>query len=135
MLIRYPELLGAVVCQVPLLDMHRYSHLLAGPPGWRIRRSGQARGMGLPQAYSPYQNVKPGVTTRRGVHDHHPGRPGAPRPCPEDVRPMKAMGYDVRYFENIEGGHGAGADNRQTAHFWALAYTFLARTLMPVTAG
>ncbi|MEO8161582.1 MAG: prolyl oligopeptidase family serine peptidase, partial [Arenimonas sp.] len=30
MLVMYPQLFGAVVCQVPLLDMRRYSHLLAG---------------------------------------------------------------------------------------------------------
>ncbi|HEU5264093.1 MAG TPA: prolyl oligopeptidase family serine peptidase, partial [Gaiellaceae bacterium] len=30
MVTRYPQLFGAVVCQVPLLDMKRYSHLLAG---------------------------------------------------------------------------------------------------------
>ena len=30
MLTRYPELVGAVLCEVPLLDMSRYTHLLAG---------------------------------------------------------------------------------------------------------
>ena len=30
MLVRTPELFGAVVCQVPLLDMRRYNKLLAG---------------------------------------------------------------------------------------------------------
>jgi prolyl oligopeptidase len=30
MLTQYPELFGAIVVQVPLLDMKRYSHLLAG---------------------------------------------------------------------------------------------------------
>src|SRR5690554_5204569 len=30
MITGYPELFGAIVCQVPLLDMKRYSHLLAG---------------------------------------------------------------------------------------------------------
>jgi prolyl oligopeptidase len=42
---------------------------------------------------------------------------------------MKDMGYDVRYFENTEGGHGSGADNRQSAHVMALAYTFLRQRL------
>ena len=27
-------LFGAAICQVPLLDMKRYSHLLAGAHGW-----------------------------------------------------------------------------------------------------
>ena len=30
MLTRYPQLFGAIVSQVPLLDMHRYHELLAG---------------------------------------------------------------------------------------------------------
>jgi prolyl oligopeptidase len=38
---------------------------------------------------------------------------------------MKALGCDVRYYENIEGGHGAGADNKQAAHFQAMEFSFL----------
>ena len=34
-------------------------------------------------------------------------------------------GKDVRYYENIEGGHGGAANNAQQAHMNALAYTFL----------
>ena len=29
------------------------------------------------------------------------------------------------YYENIEGGHGGAANNKQAAHMSALAYTFL----------
>ncbi len=131
MLTLYPQLFGAVVCQVPLLDMKRYTHLLAGaswmeeygdpdkPEEWKFI-----------QTFSPYQNVKPGMTypptlfmtTTRDDRVH----PGHARKM---MARMKDLGYDVRYFENIEGGHGAGADNRQAAHFWALAYTFLWKEL------
>ena len=38
---------------------------------------------------------------------------------------MEAAGKDVHYFENIEGGHGAGSTSEQTAKTWALNYTFL----------
>ena len=38
---------------------------------------------------------------------------------------MEAAGKDVRYYENIEGGHGGAANNAQAAHMNALAYTFL----------
>jgi prolyl oligopeptidase len=38
---------------------------------------------------------------------------------------MLAADKDVRYYENTEGGHGAGATNKQSAHVWALNYTFL----------
>jgi prolyl oligopeptidase len=38
---------------------------------------------------------------------------------------MRDAGQSVLYYENIEGGHGGAADNRQLAHMYALAYTFL----------
>jgi prolyl oligopeptidase len=42
---------------------------------------------------------------------------------------MRAAGQDVLYYENVEGGHGGAADNRQAAHMQALAFTFLWRHL------
>ena len=38
-------------------------------------------------------------------------------------------GKPVLYFENIEGGHGGAADNRQRAHNQALGWAFLWREL------
>jgi prolyl oligopeptidase len=131
MLTLYPSLFGAVVCQVPLLDMKRYSHLSAGaswmeeygdpdkPEEWEFLRT-----------FSPYQNVKPNahyppvlfMTTTRDDRVH-------PAHARKMMAKMKDMGYDVRYFENTEGGHGSGADNRQSAHFTALTYTFLRERL------
>ena len=131
MLTLYPALFGAVVCQVPLLDMKRYSHLLAGA-SW-LEEYGdpdKPEEWAFIQGFSPYQNVKVGMnyppvlfmttTLDDRVHPGHARKMYAK---------MKAMGYAVHYFENIEGGHGAGADNRQLAHSWALAYTFLAQAL------
>jgi prolyl oligopeptidase len=133
MITRYPELFGAVVCQVPLLDMKRYSHLLAGaswmaeygdpdkPEEWAFLRT-----------FSPYHNLRPGVkypsvlfvTSTRDDRVH----PGHARKM---MAAMESLGADVLYYENIEGGHGAAADNRQAAHMWALAYTFLWDRLSP----
>jgi prolyl oligopeptidase len=45
------------------------------------------------------------------------------------VARMLELGQDVLYYENIEGGHGAAADNRQRARMWALTWSFLGRTL------
>jgi prolyl oligopeptidase len=127
----YPSLMGAVVCQVPLLDMKRYSHLLAGA-SWMEEYGDpdKPEEWAYLQTFSPYQNVKPGMTypptlfmtTTRDDRVH-------PAHARKMFARMKDMGYDVQYFENTEGGHGAGADNRQSAHFWALAYTFLDKTL------
>ena len=41
------------------------------------------------------------------------------------VARMRDQGHDVVYYENIEGGHSAAADNKQEAFMEALAYTFL----------
>jgi prolyl oligopeptidase len=127
MLTRRPDLFGAIVCQVPLLDMRRYHTLLAGaswmgeygdpddPDEWAFIRT-----------FSPYHNLRDGVrypptlfmTSTRDDRVH----PGHARKM---TARMAAAGHDVLYYENIEGGHGGAANNRQQAHMNALAYTFL----------
>jgi len=131
MLTHYPQLLGAVVCQVPLLDMKRYSHLLAGA-SWMAEYGDpdKPEEWAFIQTFSPYHNLKSGVnypptffmTTTRDDRVH-------PAHARKMMAKMQEMGANVRYFENTEGGHGAGADSRQAAHFSALAYTFLWNTL------
>jgi prolyl oligopeptidase len=127
MLTTYPDLFEAVVCQVPLLDMKRYNKLLAGA-SWM----GEYGDPDVPtdwaylQQYSPYQNVRAGVTYPRvlfttSTRDDrvHPGH------ARKMAARMLEQGHDLLYYENIEGGHGGAADNKQAAHMWALAYTFL----------
>ncbi len=127
MLTRFPELFGALVCQVPLLDMKRYSHLLAGP-SWMAE-------YGDPddptqwewiQTFSPYhlfnpESAHPPVLFTTSTRDDrvHPGH------ARKMAALMAASGKDVTYFENIEGGHGGAATNAQRAHMQALAYEFL----------
>jgi len=38
---------------------------------------------------------------------------------------LESLGYDTSFYENIEGGHGAAADNKQAAFMSALGYTYL----------
>ena len=133
MYVRSPELWGAIVCQVPLLDMRRYHRLLAGaswmaeygdpdvPDDWAYL-----------QTYSPYHLVEadrtyPPILLTTSTRDDrvHPGH----------ARKMAArlldLGLDVSYWENIEGGHGGAADAAQQAVMSALAFTFFQRHLMP----
>jgi prolyl oligopeptidase len=133
MITRYPQLFGAVVCQVPLLDMKRYSHLLAGA-SWMAEYGDPdvPEEWGFIRTFSPYHNLRMGVpyppvffaTSTRDDRVH----PGHARKM---MAAMEALGADVRYYENIEGGHGGAADNRQAAHMWALAYAFLWKELTP----
>ncbi|KQU36205.1 MULTISPECIES: prolyl oligopeptidase family serine peptidase [unclassified Rhodococcus (in: high G+C Gram-positive bacteria)] len=135
MLTKYPESFGAIVCQVPLLDMKRYHRLLAGA-SWMAEYGDpdDPDEWAFISEYSPYQNVSPPgnsigvyppilITTSTRDDRVHPGH----------ARKMDALleeyGYDVSYYENIEGGHGGAADNAQAAFKSALAYTFLWRTL------
>jgi prolyl oligopeptidase len=130
MLTQFPELFGAVVVQVPLLDMKRYSHLLAGASWMAEYGDPDTADWDYIRSFSPYQLFDPArdypptflwTTTRDDrVHPAHARKMAAK---------MLAAGKDVRYFENTEGGHGAGATNRQTAHVWALTYAFLWKTL------
>ena len=127
-----PELWGAVVCSVPLLDMRRYHKLLAGA-SWmgEYGDPDDAQDWAVISRYSPYHNVKKGVryprvlfTTSTRDDRVHPGH------ARKMVARMQEQGHDLLYFENIEGGHAGAADNRQRAHLNALEYTFLKKQLM-----
>jgi prolyl oligopeptidase len=130
MLTQYPELFGAVVIQVPLLDMKRYSHLLAGASWMAEYGDPDTADWDYIRSFSPYQlfdgarDYPPTFiwTTTRDDRVH----PGHARKM---AAKMLAADEDVRYYENTEGGHGAGATNAQQAHLWALTYQFLWNTL------
>jgi prolyl oligopeptidase len=131
MLTMRPDLFGAVVCMVPLLDMRRYHLLLAGA-SWMAEYGNpdDPNEWAFIRTFSPYQNLRAGVhypptlfiTSTRDDRVH----PGHARKM---VARMQALGQDVLYYENMEGGHGAAADNRQRAHMWALTWRFLGSTL------
>lgn len=132
MLTRYPELFGAIVCQVPLLDMKRYHLLLAGA-SWMAEYGDPEK----PEEweyigkYSPYQNARadlayPPILLTTSTRDDrvHPGH----------ARKMAALleeqGHEFWYHENIEGGHGGAADNKQSAFQAALIYEFFTQMLI-----
>jgi prolyl oligopeptidase len=126
-MVQRPELFGAVVCSVPLLDMQRYHKLLAGN-SWMAEYGNpdKADEWAYISQYSPYQNVKKGVkypkvlfaTSTRDDRVH----PGHARKM---AARMIEQGHDVLYYENMEGGHGGAANNEQRANLVALENTFL----------
>ena len=128
----YPNLFEAAVCQVPLLDMRRYNKLLAGA-SWMAEYGNPdiPEQWSYIQKFSPYQNVKedkkyPKVLFTTSTRDDrvHPGH------ARKMMAMMESQGHPVWYYENIEGGHGGAANNRQSAFMQALAYTFLKQELM-----
>ncbi|WP_457096592.1 prolyl oligopeptidase family serine peptidase [Lysobacter sp. P5_B9] len=126
MLTQYPDLFGAVVVQVPLLDMKRYSHLLAGASWMAEYGDPDTADWEFIQTFSPYhlfdaKRTYPPVIFMTSTKDDrvHPGH------ARKMAAKMLEAGKDVTYYENIEGGHGGSANNAQAAHMSALAYTFL----------
>lgn len=132
MTVMYPELFGAVVCQVPLLDMKRYHLLLAGASWMAEYGNPETSDWEFLQRYSPYHNVRadatyPPVLFTTSTRDDrvHPGH------ARKMMARMKEQGHRVTYYENIEGGHGGAANNAQAAYMQALAYSFLKQQLFP----
>ncbi len=126
-MVQRPELFGAVLCSVPLLDMQRYHKLLAGN-SWMAEYGDpdKAEEWAWISKYSPYQNVKVGVrypkvlfTTSTRDDRVHPGH------ARKMAARMLEQGHDVLYYENIEGGHGGAANNSQRAQLQALQYAFM----------
>jgi prolyl oligopeptidase len=130
-MVQRPDLFGAVVCQRPLIDMLRYTRYGAGA-SW-IDEYGDPADPAMRAAilkYSPYQNLKPGVT--------YPPVLFITETSDDRVTPvfarmmaakMEAMKQNVLFYESPEGGHGPGATHEEQAEMWALSYTYLARKL------
>jgi prolyl oligopeptidase len=126
-----PDLFGAVVCEVPLTDMLRFNHLLAGD-SW----VGEYGNPDIPaeaaylRRYSPYQNVRakpryPRTLVYTSTKDDrvHPGH------ARKFTARLEEAGQPVLYYENTEGGHSAAANLDQRAKRYAIEYTFLLRQL------
>lgn len=131
MLTRYPERFGALFCTIPLIDMRRYTKLLAGaswiaeygdpdnPEDWDFIRD-----------FSAYHAAEPGrpyppillATSRRDDRVH----PGHARKM---AAKLQAMGYEAWFYEPTAGGHGYGKDNAEAAAFTALGAAFLRRAI------
>lgn len=131
-IVQRPDLYGAAVIGSPLVDMKRYSHLLAGA-SW-IGEYGdpdKAEDWAFIRQYSPYQNMKPGVaypapfiytsTEDDRVHPAH-ARKFAAR--------LEAYDDPFYYYEDPEGGHAAGADRIADAQRAALVTVYLNKQLV-----
>ncbi|THA56987.1 prolyl oligopeptidase family protein [Streptomyces sp. A1136] len=127
MLTRYPELFGAIVAKVPLLDMLRFHKLPAGA-SWTGEYGDPDDEADRPHLrdISPYHRLTAGrpypplllMTSTRDdrVHPAH-ARKTAAR--------LRELGHRVLFYENTGGGHGGATDNAQAAFNHALAHTFL----------
>ena len=128
--VQRPELFGAVVCQVPLLDMQRYNKLLAGASWMAEYGNPDTDDWEYIKTWSPYHNLNasteyPKVFFTTSTRDDrvHPGH------ARKMVAKMTDMGKPVYYYENTEGGHSAAANLNQRAYMWGLTYAYLWKML------
>jgi prolyl oligopeptidase len=132
MLTQRPELFHAVNVQVPLLDMLRYHKLLAGA-SW-IDEYGSpdvpAERAWL-EKLSPYQNLVkradfpvPYFETSTKDDRVHPGH------ARKYAAKLESLGMPFLYYENIDGGHSAAANQRERAKRAALEFTYFSQRLM-----
>ncbi len=127
MLTRHPEKFGGLFCTIPLVDMRRYTRLLAGaswiaeygdpddPADWAFLQRISAYHTARPDPAAPPILL---ATTRRDDRVH----PGHARKM---TAKLQAMGHRAFLFELDAGGHSYGKTNRDRAFFTALGYAFL----------
>jgi prolyl oligopeptidase len=125
-----PELFGAVISAVPLLDMKRYHKLLAGN-SWMAEYGDpdKADEWAYISKYSPYHNIKakadggkyPRMLFTTSTRDDrvHPAH------ARKMVARLQELGHEVLYYENIEGGHGGAADLAQRADLTGIQFAYL----------
>ncbi len=128
---RYPLRFGALFCTIPLVDMRRYTRLLAGaswiaeygdpekPEDWAFLRHISAYHTIQANPASPPMLI---ATTRRDDRVH----PGHARKM---AHKMQELGQTAWFYELDAGGHSYGKTNRERAHFTALGYAFLRRSI------
>ncbi|MFI5761766.1 prolyl oligopeptidase family protein [Streptomyces sp. NPDC051563] len=134
MLTRDPELFGAVVAHVPLLDMLRFHKLLAGA-SWIAEYGDPDSPADRPhlERLSPYHQVRtdgpayPPLLLLTSTRDDrvHPGH------ARKMAARLKEAGHPVLFHEHLGGGHAGATDHGQTAFNEALVHTFLWERLTP----
>jgi prolyl oligopeptidase len=131
-----PDLYGAVVCQVPVIDMLRYHKFTVGR--YWIGEYGNAEANPVDfkylLAYSPLHNVRSRITYPAALittADHD-----------DRVVPAHAMKFAAMLQANDAGvhpilvrvetkaGHGAGKPTAKQIEEWTDVYTFLSKTFL-----
>jgi prolyl oligopeptidase len=129
---QHPELWKAVDIQVPLLDMLRFEKIAAGA-SW----VGEYGSVANPQERAFLASISPYDNLKSGVHYPEPliwtttkdDRVG-PQHARKFAAKLAAMNIPYLFYEETEGGHGAGANLREKAHTVALEMTYFSRKLM-----
>lgn len=136
MLTKYPELFGAIVCEVPLLDMLHYTEFGAGH-SWIAEYGDPSdpKEAEFLRKFSPYHLLDNQI----GSSKKYPAVLFYTTSSDDRVTPfharkmaakMKDMNIDdVYFYEQIDGGHNISANKELSAFHSALVSTFLIQML------
>jgi prolyl oligopeptidase len=133
-MLQRPDLFGAVVCEVPLLDMLRFTDLGVGA-SWVAEFGDPQRAEDLPhlQVYSAYHNLN------CASEQHYPrvylsASSNDDRTHPAHARKMAArlqvLGHAAYLSESAAGGHQGLTQQSQTAADLARILVFLQQTIV-----
>jgi prolyl oligopeptidase len=129
---QHPELWNAVDIAVPLLDMVRFEQIAAGT-SW----VGEYGSVSNPDERAFLESISPYAQLKRGVKYPEPliwtttkdDRVG-PQHARKFAARMAEFGNPYLFYEVVEGGHGAGANLRETARTNAFEWTYFTRKLV-----
>ena len=129
---QHPEMWKAVCIGVPLLDMLNFEHMSAGA-SW----VGEYGSVSVPEERAFLASISPYNQLRKDVNYPEPliwtttkdDRVG-PVHARKFAARMEEFGKPFLYYEILEGGHGSGADNKETARTIAVRFTYLTTKLM-----
>lgn len=125
---RRPELLGAAVLRVPLLDQLRMD-LAMGTPGSSFAEFGSPQepdGLAFLRRTSPFQNLRrradfptPLIITAANDQNVFPAQ------ARRYAAKLQRLGLPFYFYEALEGGHAAAGDRIEQARLDALIYSYL----------
>jgi prolyl oligopeptidase len=129
---RRPELFGAAVLRVPLLDQFRMD-LAMGTPGSSYAEFGspqEPEGLAFLQRTSPFQNLQrraefpaPLIITAANDQNVFPAQ------ARRYAAKLERLGMPFYFYEAPEGGHAAAGSRIEQARLDALIYAYLEKQL------
>lgn len=125
--VQHPDLWGAVIIGVPLLDMLRFEQIAAGA-SW----VGEYGSVSVPAERAFLEKISPYANLKAGVHYPEPyiftttsdDRVG-PVHARKFAAKMESMGLPFLYYEALQGGHAASANLKERAQEEALEMSYL----------
>lgn len=132
-LTQHPDLWGAVIVGVPLLDMEHFETMAAGA-SW----VGEYGSMSVPAQRAFLERISPLRALRPGVHYPEPfiftstldDRVG-PMHARLFAARLQALGVPYLYYEDTEGGHSGTVNAEEVARERALEAVYLSRLMNP----